>query len=77
MARPRRVVQVPGEAEKQGAPEGEQANEPGTEQELAAPVTGGSLPHPDSIDSTKLDRAVLTRDGWLVPDRPADPRQMK
>jgi hypothetical protein len=77
MVRPRRVVQVPGEAEKPTGQDDqrEQTNEATGEE--AKPQASGSLPVPGNIDATKLDRAVLTRDGWLVPDRPVDPRQMK
>jgi|GEM_PF-5236355 len=37
----------------------------------AEPVAhAGKLPSQHDIDATKLDRAVLTDDGWLVPDKP-------
>jgi hypothetical protein len=33
---------------------------------LAAPAETGKLPSPASIDTDKLERPVLTNEGWLV-----------
>lgn len=68
MAEPELKPQVPGEEQEQDpVPEAEAAPAPKHKgrAKAEAPVVG--LPESDSVDPNKITRAVLTKQGWVVP----------
>lgn len=71
VAAPEPVVAAAAPAPEEAKPEAKTAK---AKPEAKAP---GELPDQSEIDPTKIDRAVMSKQGWVVPNKPAHPAQLR